>query len=1235
MNVKTRLQNLRDFTVQIRHPLTNTVAGTGIVVSIDGTIITCASVLSAAGLDMSKTGGNSTHDIPDQEVSVYFPQVHDDQNPLHRARIHCISPRNDGFVLIKLVGDHAPLAPEQIAILGTAERSARNPFRSYRWYTPGESSIITGTILATTGVMQKGSTHPTSLKLKPDQPMDTMCGAAILDSQRNLIIGVVSPPPVQTTNIPAILTQQSSAASAESPGNKAATTWAANARIFSIAPFDLPIYNMPMRQNITHQPRTNKSLAQAMAVPRVGQALYAAPPPLMSRWIGQRPLLDTLNETWSNRTNRIIGIIGSAGTGKSSLVRRWIRKLETDKDTPQPDGIFWWNFAELPYIDEFLIKAFAHLSGKRIDPYTLTSSSVRGQILSQMLTSRRYIIVLDGIDTLQEQDGFNYGCITSPNLRDFLSYAASQEHGSLCIITSRIPLTDMHTQATYTQYTVAHFEPEQTYTLIQRIGLFGEPATINQLIRTCANHTLLLTIHASYIKEEYEGDIEAFAAETMLAEDPDESNDEQPLGSPTIADFCETYLTDIEYALLVFICLFRRPVPETALTHLLRGDDDYLTYLHTHTAFYTPIVELNDAAFQDLIERLVAYDMLIYDNILYSFTTHTLIRASILERLASDIEDITPPHIHFAHAQIAAYYLAHAPTISSPPTLDQLTPYIEACVHACRADTYDEAWTIYWTHIAQRSSHTLLHHLAAYETTLNVLSEFFPNHDTTQPSCVSELSHHQHIADDIALSYSRLDNLKAACIWHQRSLDIALQREDIQAASIRAYRLAHMHTDLGNLATATTYSEHALDLARQANHRPTELIILALQAHIAHLQGHLIMARAIFQWAETIEHELDSHNQFLMSFRGIWYAEHLRQTNQYEYAHRMTQTNLEHCQRFHWNDEISRCHRILADLANATDNHEEANQHYQEAIKIARGIPGNTQALTEALLARGLWAIRGFDETNDHYMLAPLPTTIRTRQRIASLLEKGIPYSETSDQREPIDLVQPTSITRKKTPARQIQITGNPRKFVVTSVGVRQRIRTGARQLRIERDFSQSTEQPQRAATPQPDLDTRTPEPRTGATKKQIPGMRQRFVTKERTPTDRPFTPRLENDTASTQAIEPQETLHTAPFPAATVSQQQGTIDSIAILDQRKTSMSEGATAFQIARSTLEEALSYAIATGYRIQEADIRLALARVYLAAGNNQTARIEAEYVQRMSQHMGYHWGQVAATDILDDL
>ena len=64
----------------------------------------------------------------------------------------------------------------------------------------------------------------------------------------------------------------------------------------------------------------------------------------------------------------------------------------------------------------------------------------------------------------------------------------------------------------------------------------------------------------------------------------------------------------------------------------------------------------------------------------------------------------------------------------------------------------------------------------------------------------------------------------------------------------------------------------------------------------------------------------------------------------------------------------------------------------------------------------------------------------------------------------------------------------------------------------------------------------------------------------------------------------------------------------------------------------LNEALDYCAKSGYRIYEADVRVALAWAYLANDENQKAKESAERALQMSQEMGYHWGKVDAEEVL---
>lgn len=69
--------------------------------------------------------------------------------------------------------------------------------------------------------------------------------------------------------------------------------------------------------------------------------------------------------------------------------------------------------------------------------------------------------------------------------------------------------------------------------------------------------------------------------------------------------------------------------------------------------------------------------------------------------------------------------------------------------------------------------------------------------------------------------------------------------------------------------------------------------------------------------------------------------------------------------------------------------------------------------------------------------------------------------------------------------------------------------------------------------------------------------------------------------------------------------------------------------------SDLDEALNCATTSGFRILEADIRVALAWANLAAGQKEKAKAEAQRAKQMSDDMGYYWGKKDADEVLAEI
>jgi len=146
----------------------------------------------------------------------------------------------------------------------------------------------------------------------------------------------------------------------------------------------------------------------------------------------------------------------------------------------------------------------------------------------------------------------------------------------------------------------------------------------------------------------------------------------------------------------------------------------------------------------------------------------------------------------------------------------------------------------------------------------------------------------------------------------------------------------------------------ALDLARRAGRKDHEFCSLAYQAWACHLKGDLDKASQHFRDAEALAKEYDPSESYLYSLWGILHADHLRRRGEADYARKVTEANLEICERYHWLDNISRCHRVLADLFADDGQQETARESFGQALELARST-SNRLVLLEALLGRGRW----------------------------------------------------------------------------------------------------------------------------------------------------------------------------------------------------------------------------------------------------------------------------------------
>ena len=190
--------------------------------------------------------------------------------------------------------------------------------------------------------------------------------------------------------------------------------------------------------------------------------------------------------------------------------------------------------------------------------------------------------------------------------------------------------------------------------------------------------------------------------------------------------------------------------------------------------------------------------------------------------------------------------------------------------------------------------------------------------------------------------------------FYERGLAINLEYGYWTRASENYQNLSDLYCHRGDLARSLQAAGRALNMARRCGRKYYESDSLAYQAWAYHLQGDIDKASQHFRDAEALDRENYPSLLYLGSLRGILHADHLRRRGEAGYARKVTEANLEISGSYHWFNDISRCHRVLADLFADDGQQEMAMKSYGHALELARGT-SNRLVLIEALLGRGRW----------------------------------------------------------------------------------------------------------------------------------------------------------------------------------------------------------------------------------------------------------------------------------------
>jgi Protein kinase domain/NACHT domain len=272
-----------------------------------------------------------------------------------------------------------------------------------------------------------------------------------------------------------------------------------------------------------------------------------------------------LDRAWANEDVNVVTIVAWAGVGKSTLVNHWLRRMAADHYR-SAELVFGWSFYRQGAIggtssaDEFLDAALAWFG----DPdQRFGTAWEKGERLAKLIPHHRTLLVLDGLEPLQNPPGPQEGRLREPSVQALLRELAAFNTG-LCVITTRTPVDDI---ADYEASSALRRDLEQLSSdagakLLRALGVKGDEAELRSASEKFSGHCLALTLLGSYLTDAFNGDIR-FRKEvsTRLAHDVRQGAYARKVMESYQAWFGE----GPELSVLRMLGLFDRPADERAL----------------------------------------------------------------------------------------------------------------------------------------------------------------------------------------------------------------------------------------------------------------------------------------------------------------------------------------------------------------------------------------------------------------------------------------------------------------------------------------------------------------------------------------------------------------------------------------------------------------------------------------------------------------------------------------------
>jgi predicted ATPase len=423
-----------------------------------------------------------------------------------------------------------------------------------------------------------------------------------------------------------------------------------------------------------------------------------------------------LDDAWPNQHVNVVTIVAWAGVGKSTLVNRWLGRMAAE-DYRSAGLVFGWSFyrqgtsGDSSSADEFIDAALAWFGDS--DPRIGTAWE-KGERLAKLIAHRRTLLVLDGLEPLQNPPGPREGRLREPSLQALLRELAAFNKG-LCIITTRLPVADLadHERTSALRLDLEQLSSDAGAKLLRALGVKGDEAELRSTSDEFSGHCLAMTLLGSYLTDAYNGDIRCRKeVSERLAHDV-----RQGAHARKVMESYQTWFGEgSELSILRILGLFDRPADEKALGALLKPP--------AICGLTESLTDLSPVEWRTILARLRRAKLLTGEDPHHHryVDTHPLVREFFGEQLRSQRTEAWKE----CNRRLYHYYRTVAPQL--PDSFREMEPLFLAVICGCNAGLFRGALhEVYIPRIQRGNASFVANVLGARGTLLSVLAHFFQN----------------------------------------------------------------------------------------------------------------------------------------------------------------------------------------------------------------------------------------------------------------------------------------------------------------------------------------------------------------------------------------------------------------------------------------------------------------------------------------------------------------------------